>query len=295
MEEKPWQTYGMPEPRSEASRGELSLVDYEIYSGITVPEGFFFVRLDGWKFHSVTRRLRLEKPYDEFFAASMVRTGKELFIPFNPVLGYIFSDEINLLFKGSSIFERVEKIDSVLSGLASTAFYRCLGERHERVPPIAFDCRAIPVGEKNVRAYLVWRQSEAFRDCYNAYAQHALIKEGLSPREAAGRLKGLKIHQLRRLMRDHGLDPNGMPDWHQRGILLYWEQYLKRGYNPIEKREVVAGRRRVAVEWGLARFDSEEGRQFLEKLCRTRFQNERLRRQEDQGVEDRRKERRTAS
>jgi len=267
MAEKPWQIYGMPEPKSEASRGEISLIEYEIYSGITVPEKIFFVRLDGWKFHSLAKKLRLEKPYDKFFAVSMIRTGRTLFLPFNPVLGYIFSDEINLLFHDASIFERVEKIDSVLSGLASTALYQSLSERYGEIPPIAFDCRVIPIGEKNVHKYLIWRQAEAFRDCYNAYAQHILTREGLSPKETADKLSGMKIRELREMMRGHGVDPKSIPNWHRKGILLYWKRYKKQGYNPMEKRRVITERRRIVVDWNTVKFDSERGKELVKRLC----------------------------
>lgn len=47
---KLWKRLGLPQPKSEASRGTLSLVDNEVYSGIeipSVPPFTLFVRLDG--------------------------------------------------------------------------------------------------------------------------------------------------------------------------------------------------------------------------------------------------------
>ena len=71
---KPWQIYGLPEPKSEASKGELSLVDYEIYSGLEVPEGnFYFVRLDGWCFHRLVKEIKAKKPFDKNFANSLAQ------------------------------------------------------------------------------------------------------------------------------------------------------------------------------------------------------------------------------
>ena len=83
---KLWKKLGFPEPKSEASKGELRLIDNEIYSGIEVLHMPFFVRLDGWAFHSLTKRLKFKSPYDKRFASSMVKTASRFFLPFNPVL-----------------------------------------------------------------------------------------------------------------------------------------------------------------------------------------------------------------
>ena len=66
-----WEKYNLPPPKSEASKGKLSCVENEIYSGIEIPDLPVFVRLDGWKFHGLTRKLKLELPYDRFFATCL--------------------------------------------------------------------------------------------------------------------------------------------------------------------------------------------------------------------------------
>lgn len=138
---KPWEIYGFPLPKSEASKGELSLVDYEIYSGIEIPKPSAFVRLDGWNFHSLTKKLNLEKPYDSFFASSLVEVAKEFLSTFNCSLSYVFSDELNLLFLKFPVWRRIEKINSVFAGIASAKFYKFMNERFSELPIFSIDSR----------------------------------------------------------------------------------------------------------------------------------------------------------
>jgi len=55
------------------------------------------------------------------FAQALAAAAGAFFVPFAPVLAYVCSDEINLLFLRTPIFRRVEKIDSIFAGFASTA------------------------------------------------------------------------------------------------------------------------------------------------------------------------------
>lgn len=265
MRKKLWKELGYPKPKSEASKGRLSFADNEIFSGITVPDMPCFVRLDGWCFHGFAKKLRLKKPYDKRFAGCMAETAKEFFLPFDPTLAYLFSDEINLLFLHKPGFERIEKIDSVFAGIASSRMLQLIGEKGA-VPSLSFDCRVIPVKKREIPKYLVWRQAEAWRNCNNAYAQWVLVKRGKSPRSASKELSGLKIKELQRVMKKHGLDIGKTPAWHRRGILLHKESYKKRGYDPIKKKKVIVERRRVKVDWGPPLFNTKEGKKFLKKL-----------------------------
>ena len=255
---KPWQRYGMPPPKSEASGGRLSLKDYEIYSGVEVPPGPFFVRLDGWGFHALAKQLKLRKPFDRRFAQTMAKVAESFFLPFNPALAYIFSDEINLLFIQATSFRRIEKIDSVFAGLASAVFSRLVSQ------PAAFDCRVIPVGKANVRKYIVWRQAECFRNHNNAWAQWVAIKKDrLSPRATDKTLSGMNVRALMRYCKARGVSLSSTPAWQRRGVLLYQESYRKRGYDPIRKKKVVVERRRVRTDWAPPLFSSPKGKALV--------------------------------
>lgn len=259
---KLWKKLGYPEPKSEASRGELSLVDNEIYSGITLPPMPVFMRLDGWKFHGLVERKRFRVPHDRRFAKAMVSTALRLFRQFNASLAYIFSDEMNLLFLSRPDFERVEKIDSVFAGLASSAFSSEIGEK------CAFDCRCIPLSRREIPKYLVWRQAEAWRNHNNACAYWALRRKGLSGRAAAKALSGLKTAELRSLAREKGLDPAKRPLWEANGILILRERFRKKGYDPIKKKSVLVWRWRPVVDWSPPKFNSLSGRRLLGRLLR---------------------------
>ena len=258
---EPWREWGLPAPKSEASKGTLSLVDYEVYSGIEVHDWPFFVRLDGWAFHRLTRRLKLKMPFDRRLTAALAMCAKSLFVPFNPALCYIFSDELNFLFLKPNVFRRVEKIDSVFAGLLSarfTALTNSVG---------AFDCRVIPLGEKNVLSYLVWRQSECWRNQNNAWAQWVMTrKAGLGAKGASKKLEGLKAPQLFEVCKAYGVDLGRTPVWQQRGVLLYTKRYQKRGYNPLTKKRVIVQRRKVRMDWKPPVFASQGGKALIESI-----------------------------
>lgn len=269
-QQKPWEKYNLPEPKSEASKGELSLIDYEIYSGIEVPKKAFFVRLDGWAFHSLTKDLKLKKPFDKSFATKLIKTVTAFFLPFNPTLAYAFSDEINFLFLKNPTFRRIEKINSVFAGFASSIFAQLIKKNIS----LAFDCRCIPVGKVNILKYLIWRQAEANRNFNNAYAQYILIKKGFSPRKATKKLAELKTKDLIQLMKENNLDPNKLPLWQRKGIMLYKEAYKKKGYDPIRKKSVIVTRYRVKENWQLPAFNSIKGKTLIENLLKNK--NERF-------------------
>jgi tRNA(His) 5'-end guanylyltransferase len=230
----------------------------EIYSRITLPNKPFFIRLDGWGFHQLSKKAKLKKPFDKNFSEAMAKTAKQFFIPFNPCLAYVFSDEINLLFLQASSFKRVEKIDSVFAGIASSFFSKEIRQN------ATFDCRCIPIEKKDISKYLVWRQAEAFRNFSNGYAQYLLqTKEKLSPKAAAKKLQGIKTEKLAAIRKKYRVKA---PEWHERGILLYRQEYKKKGYDPIRKKKVLVERSKVIEDWKPPIFS--KNKKFVERLIR---------------------------
>jgi len=267
---KLWRKLGLPKPKSEASKGKLSLVDNEVYSGIEVPEMSFFVRLDGWAFHSLAKQLKLKKPFDRFFISCLAKTAAKFFIPFNSVLAYIFSDEINFLFLKNPTFRRIEKIDSVFAGFASSNFLTEINKKYKQIKSVSFDCRCIPIEKKDILKYLIWRQAEAFRNHNNAWAQYVLMKKGLSARSASKKLAGLKVKDLILLCEKNKLNLDKTPAWQRRGVLLYKEGYKKKVYDPIKKKSVIVTRNRIKENWKIPAFNSKEGRKFLDKMLKNK-------------------------
>ena len=97
--------------------------EYELYSQLKLPKNSkIVIRLDGRSFHSLSRILNLNKPYDERFISLMVNVASDLFKEFSPSLIYTFSDEINILLNEIPFLGRVEKLDSVLASFAASSF-----------------------------------------------------------------------------------------------------------------------------------------------------------------------------
>ena len=123
--------------------------------------------MDGWKFKKVSEAINAEKPFDEKFAKCLVFSGKALFIKgFNPTLVYVASDELNVLFLNTPPFHgRVEKTDSVLAGIVSSAFSLSLQELFGRELVVAFDSRVVIAhNEDKIIDYLSWRQMSSWRN-----------------------------------------------------------------------------------------------------------------------------------
>lgn len=259
-------------PRNHGEKPESSLnnadalVDYsenEIFSQLQVPpETPFFVRLDGWRFQAVSEKLGAEKPFDERFAKCLVSSAKAVFQSnFNPLLIYLVSDELNVLFRVAVPFRRrVEKINSILSGVVSTAFALSARRFFGEDLNVTFDSRVVVVSPEKIAGYLVWRQRNGWRNHNNAYAYWLYRKLGYGPSEAAKLLEGLKAKDLHELLFRHGVNLSETPSWQRRGILVYKEPYQKR----FQEHSVT--RWRIKEEWELPSFSSREGWRLIEKI-----------------------------
>jgi tRNA(His) 5'-end guanylyltransferase len=235
----------------------------EIFSAITaIPP--VFVRLDGRAFHHLAECLGLERPFDEFFHKAMVTACTSLVADsgLNPDFAYTFSDEISLYFTRLPFSGRVEKIDSVAASFAASSFTLALGG----TILVSFDARVIPATPEWAVEYMTGRQAEAWRNHINAYCQQALIEEGMDPRQAAEKLRGLQAPDLHEMMHIRGFNLAETPAWQRRGTLVYKKTIEKDGFNPITKETVIAERSTVVAESELPLFTSPDGKAFLEKV-----------------------------
>ncbi|MGL6299121.1 MAG: tRNA(His) guanylyltransferase Thg1 family protein [Methanobacteriaceae archaeon] len=89
-----------------------------------------------------------------------------------------------------------------------------------KINPISFDCRVIPISREMVPSYFKWRQDEAWRNCINGYGYWTL-REKLSKVEATRTLNGLKISDVHELLYNNGLNINDVDNWKKRGISIY--------------------------------------------------------------------------
>jgi len=252
----------MPESYSNDSLNPIQTKS-ELFSRLQIPpETPFFTRLNGRRFQAVSEKLKAEKPFDKKFAKCLVKSGRAIFQEnLNPALIYVASDEVNVFFAyGVPFNRRVEKINSVLAGIVSSAFSLNALKLFHKPLTVAFDSRIIIASREKSVKYLTWRQLEAWRNHNNAYAYWLLRKLGRRPKDAAKTLKGLKTEELHQLLFQHGVNLAKTSAWQRRGVLIYRHPHQK-------QREIhTVIRWRVVENWNLPVFSSSEGKAFIRQV-----------------------------
>jgi len=251
--------------------------DYETYSNLKVPKNSkVILRLDGRKFHNLSRKLNLKKPYDIYFSKSMIEVAKGIFKEFSPLFIYTFSDEINILLSEIPFSGRVEKLNSVFPSLASSSLTlhlqknfkiknqntddsgsSLLNNDYNLDFQVSFDSRIILVAVEDIYSYFKWRQDEAWRNYVNSYGYWAL-REDLSKKEASEKMKGCKssdIHQF--LYSKKGINLSKKPNWQKRGVGIYKKKKSVKGINPITKKEENSYRNFLFVDKELSIFNED--------------------------------------
>lgn len=243
-----------------------SLTKNEIFSKTSIPlETPFFVRLDGWKFKELSELINAEKPFDKRFTECLVNSGRTLFEKgFNPALIYVVSDELNILFTGSAPFRgRVEKIDSVISSVVSTAFALRLQKLFDKTVTAAFDSRiVVMLNDEEILKYMIWRQTNAWRNHNNAYAYWLFRKMGQAPKEIAKMLRGMKTNEIHETLFRHGINLAKTPPWQRRGTLIYKEPYRK----ITAERQTI--RWKIKENWNLPLFSKNNGAKLIQQILK---------------------------
>ncbi len=231
----------------------------EIFSKLNIPDDFpVILRLDGWRFHRIAHELRLKKPFDSEFIRKVVKSARKPMEIFPIELAFVFSDEISYLLLPPLPWNgRLEKLDSVIPSLVSSSLSLLLGTE------TAFDSRVIVVHSTDeVLDYLSWRQMEAWRNHVNAYAQIAAERDGVD-------ITGMRSEELHDLVfKRLGINLAKTPCWQRRGVLIYWKEYEKEGFDPVSCKKVKVKRRRLEENWEVPTFSSPHGRELLHGLIR---------------------------
>ena len=246
--------------------------EYEVYSRIIVPPSIpFIIRCDGRNFHKLEKILNLKRPFDERFMKCMVEASKALFHEgFNPSLAYVFSDEVNYVFTSGSMFNRrVEKLDSIVAGILSSALTLEIARRFNIEVVVSFDARVIPVRLEEIIEYLAWRQAVCWRNCLNAYAFKAITDKNIPPREAQRRLSNLKGRDLHELIyKEAGINVAKVPSWQRRGVIVRWKLVPKEGYDRVKKEKIVVYRKVLEEVWEPPLFTEPEGVSLLRHMLK---------------------------
>lgn len=225
-----------------------------------LPGAWVVIRVDGRGFSRFTKS-RFEKPFDLEFHKAMVQTAKAVLEGLHGIYAYTESDEISVLFRPDwDLFDRsLEKVVSISASIASSTFTHMFGTI------VNFDSRVwLGVDKSQVVDYFRWRQADATRCALNGWCYWTLRKAGESAKKATAILDGQSVAFKNELLFQHGVNFNELPTWQRRGVGLYWEDYKKQGYNPVEAREVVVTRRQVKVDEELPMKEAYD--QFISRL-----------------------------
>jgi len=175
--------------------------EYEDSSrGIKVIDSYvpFLIRLDGCNFSAVTKK-HFDKPFDERFSRTMVKTMLDVLEHFRARTAYVCSDEITLVFgslcdwdtfarepkKFTHLFGgRVDKLLSIIAAYTSLRFYVNLPpEIQEDMGHTAlFDARLLlmpEIGEyffenDEFMNHMIWRENDCRRNAISGYARYIL-------------------------------------------------------------------------------------------------------------------------
>ena len=229
--------------------------EFEIYSNLKIPvHSNTIIRLDGRNFHAFANRMNLKKPYDDKFYRVMIEVSKDLFKEFAPKFIYTFSDEINILLNNIPFNSRVEKINSLFSGFASSSF--TMNYNEDFTKPVAFDSRIIPVIKEDIFNYFKWRQDEAWRNCVNGYGID-FLKSKFPNKIANEKINGLNLSEIHELLFQNNIILNNIEIWKKRGIGVYRKNRKIIGFNKKELKEQVSYRSYIHVDCKLPIFSNE--------------------------------------
>jgi tRNA(His) 5'-end guanylyltransferase len=230
-----------------------------------LPGIYIVARLDGRHFTRLTREVhQFEAPYDQRFRDLMVTTVDHLMnCGFKMTYGYTQSDEISLLFhRDDNTFGRkLRKLESVLAGEASAKFSLQLGDL------AAFDCRICQLpNAEYVVDYFRWRQEDANRNALNGHCYWMLRGQGRLQAEATAMLQKMGVADKNEFLFQNGINFNDLPDWHKRGVGLYWELVDKPGINPLTGEQVTSKRWKLKSDYHLPRKDEYDA--FVQKIIK---------------------------
>ena len=94
---------------------------------------------------------------------------------------------------------------------------------------------------------------------------------GKNQQVATQQIKGLSVAEKNELLFQHEINFNDLPNWQKRGIGIYWEEYVKKGWNPVLNQEEASVRKRLKIDTELPMKDQYSLliREIVEKAVET--------------------------
>lgn len=191
----------------------------------------FIVRLDGVKFGKRLKNFTM--PRDRRVHEALILATERIIEYMGADLGYVTSDEINILFlKYCPYGSRFFKIISISSGIASSIVTRTLGIE------LFFDSRIVKIFDiYEAYRYILYRIRVGFNNyvssIYHIYYKHG--NRGLTPH----------IHDMICILPK--IVNRRVENWELFGTLIYRESYVKQCRDTISGREVSVERRRFVT------------------------------------------------
>ncbi len=200
----------------------------EVSSSVLMRRTPVVVRVDGRAFHTLTRRLPLEKPYDVRMMRAMTATAQDLSGGMaNAVFAYVQSDEISIVMVDDRELttepwfgNKLQKIVSSSAAWASVCFNRHIKLEFPDLdfdPLATFDSRAFSLPREEVANYVLWRQRDATRNSVQGWGQ---VKLG---HKACQGLSGSELQEA--LHSRCGFNWNDIPTWQKRGVAITRRPY----------------------------------------------------------------------
>lgn len=197
-----------------------------------LPSTWIVVRVDGQAFTRFCQVHQLEKPNDVACLGAMNKAAKEVCLKFNEiVLAYGQSDEFSFVIPPKSNFfnRRALKITSTIGSYFTSCFVINWNARARLQYPPSFDARTVCYPNFDVLLdYLRWRQADCHVNNLNNTVFWALVKSGLSEKEAHLRLKGTNSGQKNQILFDQfGINYNTEPEMFRKGTVLCKPEFVE--------------------------------------------------------------------
>jgi len=169
---------------------------YDIKLPIRLP---IIIRIDGKKFKNMSKKWKLEKPYDYVFIDTMNETGKYLCKNIqNCIFAFLQSDEISLLLlqkrieSESFLSNRIQRLSSIIASMSTMYFnqyYRNIRKTFEQEFYLKhcaiFDCRVFILPKEEVVNYFINRQVDWSRNSLQMYARHFFSHKELNNKNSS--------------------------------------------------------------------------------------------------------------
>jgi tRNA(His) 5'-end guanylyltransferase len=229
-------------------------------------------RIDGKAFHTLTKKLKCDKPFDERLARLMSEASRFLSSQVQGcVISYTQSDEISFAIRTDQSQDsqpwfgnRIQKIVSVATSAVSAVFNRHMSEEE---PFAMFDCRVWYMPSMvEVQNYFVWRQRDCVKNSISSAAYYEIARAVSPDGTSYGRKRTDRmLHKLNQderqelLFSKASINWNNYPDRFKRGIVIFRKDVeVETDHGPIM-------RKRWTAE-PAPHFTSEDGRVWLTEV-----------------------------